>query len=151
MDLMSDDAIGALGLLVAEAAEKLVDSHDEALDKRAAMMIVDSPTFSNEDGRMQFAFKVKGNRQQPIPVSIEVMPEPQEEDEDFDFSPLSVALTATPMCACAQFKTDQRCPHTLAVSWWLQEQLGRRSINEVFEFLGEPRSGRGGSRSSVGE
>lgn len=137
MDLMSDDAIGALGLLVAEAAEKLVDSHDESLDKRAAMMIVDSPTFNNDEGRMQFAFKVKGNRQQPIPVSIEVMPEPPGEDEDFDYSPLSVALTATPKCVCAQFKKDQRCPHTLAISWWLQEQLGRRSINEVFEFLGE--------------
>ena len=137
MDLMSDDAVGALGLLVAEAAEKLVDSHDESLDKRAAMMMVDSPTFSNEDGRMQFAFKVKGNRQQPIPASIEVMPEPQGEDEDFDFSPLSVALNATPMCTCAEFKANGRCAHTLAIAWWLQEQLGRRSINEVFDFLGE--------------
>lgn len=137
MDLMSDDAVGALGLLVAEAAEKLVDSHDESLDKRAAMMMVDSPTFSNEDGRMQFAFKVKGNRQQPIPASIEVMPEPQGEGEDFDFSPLSVALNATPMCTCAEFKANGRCAHTLAIAWWLQEQLGRRSINEVFDFLGE--------------
>ncbi len=76
MDLMSDDAIGALGLLVAEAAEKLVDSHDELLDKRAAMMIVDSPTFNYDEGRMQCAFKVKGNRQQRIPVSIEVKPVP---------------------------------------------------------------------------
>ena len=137
MDLMSDDAIGALGLLVAEAAEKLVDSHDESLDKRAAMMTVESPTFSNEEGCMQFAFKVKGNRQQPISAAIEVMPEPQGEDEDFDYSPLSVALNASPTCTCDQFKTDQRCPHTLAISWWLQEQLGRRSISEVFEFLGE--------------
>ena len=44
MDLMSEESIGALGLLVAEAAERLVDSHDESLDKRAAMLIVDSPT-----------------------------------------------------------------------------------------------------------
>ena len=66
MDLMSDDSIGAFGLLVAEAAERLVDSHDVALDKRAAMMSVESPTFSNADGRMQFSFKVKGNRQQPV-------------------------------------------------------------------------------------
>ena len=137
MDLMSDDTIGALGLLVAEAAEKLVDSHEESLDKRAAMMIVDSPTFSNDEGRMQFSFKVKANRQQPIAASIEVMPEPQGEDEDFDYSPLSVALNATPACTCDQFKSGQRCPHTLAISWWLQEQLGRRSISEVFEFLGE--------------
>ena len=27
--------------------------------------------------------------------------------------------------------------HSLAVAWWLQEQLSRRSINEVFEFFGE--------------
>ncbi|MGI9471349.1 MAG: DEAD/DEAH box helicase, partial [Rubripirellula sp.] len=137
MDLMSDDAIGALGLLVSEAAERLVDSHDESLDKRAAMMTVESPTFSNEDGRMQFAFKVKGNRQQAIAASIEVVPEPPGEDEDFDYSPLSVSLDAAPTCVCDQFKSGQRCPHTLAISWWLQEQLGRRSINEVFEFLGE--------------
>ena len=30
MDLMSEESIGALGLLVAEAAERLVDSHDES-------------------------------------------------------------------------------------------------------------------------
>ena len=137
MDLMSDDEIGALGLLVAEAAERLVDSHDESLDKRAAMMTVESPTFSNEDGRMQSAFKVKGNRQQAITASIEVIPDRAENDEDYDFSPLSVSLEASPTCACDQFKSSQRCPHTLAISWWLQEQLGRRSISEVFEFLGE--------------
>lgn len=137
MDLMSDDEIGALGLLVAEAAERLVDSHDESLDKRAAMMTVESPTFSNEDGRMQFAFKVKGNRQQPIAASIEVIPDRPENDEDYDFSPLSVSLEASPTCTCDEFKSSQRCPHTLAISWWLQEQLGRRSIGEVFEFLGE--------------
>jgi superfamily II DNA or RNA helicase len=139
MDLMSDDAIGAFGLLVAEAAERLVDSHDESFDKRAAMLTVESPVFSREDGRMQFAFKVKGNRQQPVAVSIEVAPESdnEDQDEDFDFSPLSVSLAAVPACSCEQFKTGQRCPHTLAISWWLQEQLGRRSITDIFEFFGE--------------
>ncbi len=137
MDLMSDDAIGAFGLLVAEAAERLVDSHDGSLDKRAAMLSVDSPTFSKENGRMQFAFKVNGNRQQPVIASIEVAPQGEEDDEDFDFSLLSVALDAKPDCGCDQFASSRRCPHTLAIAWWLQEQLGRRSINQVFEFFGE--------------
>ncbi len=137
MDLMSDEAIGALGLLVAEAAERLVDSHDESLDKRAAMLVVESPTFSNEDGRMQFAFKVKGNRQTPVDASIVVAPEDFDGEEDYDFQPLSVSLQAEPHCGCDQFGDDRRCPHTLAIAWWLQEQLGRRSINQVFEFLGE--------------
>ncbi len=139
MDLMSDDAIGAFGLLVAEAAERLVDSHDESFDKRAAMLTVESPVFSRDDGRMQFAFKVKGNRQQAVAASIEVAPESgtEDQDEDFDFSPLSVSLAAIPACSCEQFKSGQRCPHTLAISWWLQEQLGRRSITDIFEFFGE--------------
>jgi superfamily II DNA or RNA helicase len=137
MDLMSNDAIGAFGLLVAEAAERLVDSHDGSLDKRAAMLTVASPTFSREGARMQFAFKVNGNRQQSVAASIEVYPQSEEDDEDFDFSPLSVALDAKPACGCDQFASDDRCVHTLAISWWLQEQLGRRSISEVFEFFGE--------------
>ena len=40
MDLMSDDAISAFGLLVSEACERLVDTHDQSLDKRAAMLTV---------------------------------------------------------------------------------------------------------------
>ncbi|MFK8112022.1 MAG: DEAD/DEAH box helicase [Rubripirellula sp.] len=134
---MSDDAIGAFGLLVAEAAERLVDSHDESLDKRAAMLSVESPVFSQESGQLRFAFKVTGNRQKPVPVSIDVAPEEDPGGENFDFSPLSVSLAAAPDCTCSVFKSSNRCPHTLAVSWWLQEQLGRRSITEVFEFFGE--------------
>ncbi len=137
MDLMSDEAIGVFGLLVAEAAERLVDSHEGTLDKRAAMLSIDSPTFSKENGRMQFAFKVNGNRQRPVAASIEVAALDPSDDEDFDYSLTSVSLEAKPACGCAQFSASLRCEHTLAISWWLQEQLGRRSINEVFEFLGE--------------
>jgi hypothetical protein len=137
MDLMSDDAIGAFGLLVSEAIASLVDSHDESLDKRAAMLTVESPTFSREDGRFLFAFKVKGNRQQAMAASIEVGPHSQQDNEEYARAPLSVSLAATPSCPCDPFKSDQRCPHTLAVSWWVQEQLGRRSISEIFEFFSE--------------
>lgn len=137
MDLMSEESIGALGLLVAEAAERLVDSHDESLDKRAAMLIVDSPTFSSESGKLHFGFKVKGNRQSLMEVNLEVASEVDDEEEEH-FHPLNVALEATPHCPCDQFgKSGDRCAHSLAVAWWLQEQLSRRSINEVFEFFGE--------------
>lgn len=137
MDLMSEESIGALGLLVAEAAERLVDSHDESLDKRAAMLMVESPTFSSESGTLQFGFKVKGNRQSAVEVRLEVAPDATEDDE-LEFHPLHVSLQATPHCQCEQFQSgSSRCAHTLASAWWLQEQLSRRSINEVFEFFGE--------------
>lgn len=137
MDLMSEESIGALGLLVAEAAERLVDSHNESLDKRAAMLIVESPTFSSESGTLQFGFKVKGNRQSVMDVHLEVSSDAAA-DEEAQFHPLNVSLEAVPNCSCEQFiEGGKRCAHTLAVSWWLQEQLSRRSINEVFEFFGE--------------
>ena len=138
MDLMSDDAIGAFGILVAEAAERLVDSHDGSLDKRAAMLTVDSPTLSKTDGLLSFGFKVNGNRQPSFSATIDVGPEEDPaRDEEFDYQPMSVALEARPTCDCDQFRSNRRCIHTLATAWWLQEQLGRRSISQVFEFLGE--------------
>ena len=70
-------------------------------------------------------------------VNLEVASEVDDEEEEH-FHPLNVALEATPHCPCDQFgKSGDRCAHSLAVAWWLQEQLSRRSINEVFEFFGE--------------
>ncbi|MFG0261969.1 MAG: ATP-dependent helicase, partial [Novipirellula sp. JB048] len=137
MDLMSDDAIAAFGLLVGEAVERLVDEHDESFDKRAAMLTVDSPTLSREGGQLKFEFKVKGNRQPTAATTIEVAAERQTEDEDFDGSPENASFKAVGACACAQFKTYSQCAHTLSTAWWLQEQLGRRGISEVLSFLGE--------------
>ena len=137
MDLMSDDAISAFGLLVSEACERLVDTHDQSLDKRAAMLTVESPVFSREDGVMGFSFSVTGNRQKPVETSILMQPEADTEDADFDYQPTSVALKAVPQCVCSQFQSDGRCAHSLATAWWLQEQLGRRSITDVLEFFGE--------------
>ncbi len=137
MDLMSDDAIGAFGLLVSEACERLVDSHNPLLDKRAAMLAVQSPVFSKDGGMMTFSFTVTGNRQKPVEASISVSPEIDPNETDFDFEPTSVSLQAVPVCECTQFGSDKQCAHSLAAAWWLQEQLGRRSITEVLEFFGE--------------
>ncbi len=137
MDLMSEDAIGTFGLLVSEACERLVDAHDESLDKRAAMLTVGSPVFSQEGGVIHFAFSVTGNRQKPVETAILISPEIDSSEVDFDYKPSSVALTAAPQCSCSEFRSSGRCAHSLAAAWWLQEQLGRRSITEVLEFFGE--------------
>ncbi|TWT83182.1 ATP-dependent helicase HepA [Planctomycetes bacterium CA13] len=137
MDLMSDDAIAAFGLLVAEAVERLVDEHDEAFDKRAAMLTVDSPTLNREGDRLQFQFKLKGNRQSTVSAGIDIAAERDVDDEDLDYSPNTVSLKAVPSCVCPQFKTHYQCSHTLSIAWWLQEQLGRRSISDVLDFFGD--------------
>ena len=132
---MSENAVAALGLLVAEAAERLVDEHDESLDKRAALMKIESPTFQHIDNVLRFEFRVKGNRQPEVTSVIEISPD-IDPDEDEEFSPMGTSLTAVPSCSCG-VTAGSKCSHTLAVSWWLQEQLGRRSISDVFEFFSE--------------
>ncbi len=86
---MSDEAIGAFGVLVSEAVSRLVDSHDGSLDKRAAMLKVESPTFLGSGGELKFEFKVTGNRQQAMSVGIDVLPEADEDDDD-EFDALAV-------------------------------------------------------------
>ncbi|TWT52918.1 ATP-dependent helicase HepA [Rubripirellula amarantea] len=138
MDLMSDDAISAFGILVGEAIERLVDRHNESLDKQAAMMSVDGPTFSQVDHRMQFDFRVKGNRQKTVECQIEIHEQANEDGEEKSFdSLLDTAFEASPSCTCDIFLEQHTCQHTLASSWLLQEQLARRGAAEVFEFLGE--------------
>ena len=139
MELTSDDAIAAFGLLIAEAAKTLVDAHSEALDKRAAMMRVESPVFERDGEELGFSFKVKGNRQKPVVCTIGVVPNrgDGQDEEDYDYSPMNVSLDAKPHCECTDFGRDNECSHSLAVAWWLQEQLARRSISEVFDFFEE--------------
>ncbi|WP_231615321.1 DEAD/DEAH box helicase [Novipirellula artificiosorum] len=134
---MSDDAIAAFGLLVAEAVERLVDEHDESFDKRAAMLTIDSPTLSREGKLLRFQFKLKGNRQSTVVAGIDIAAEESEEDDDIDYSPDTVSLKATPACGCPQFRTYNQCAHTLSIAWWLQEQLGRRSISDILDFFGD--------------
>ncbi len=141
MDLMSDDVIGDFGLLVAEAAERLVDSHDESLDKRAAMMAIESPTIHQINESFRLEFSVKGNRQRPVASTIEIIVTKQREEDEksFDYGAEELTVKAVPGCDCRDFQEDGSggCCHTLAIAWWLQEQLGRRSVSDVLEFFGE--------------
>lgn len=137
MDLMSDDAVGAFGLLISEACERLVDTHDEYLDKRASMLSVESPVFSQSGDILGFAFTVSGNRQKPVDTSIAIAVEPDPDADGYGRRSPQLAVRAVPACQCPAFSRDQRCAHTLAAAWWLQEQLGRRSLHEVLDFFSE--------------
>ncbi len=135
MDLMSKDASQAFGLGVVESIEHLVNSHDDYLDKRAAMFSVDQPSLSQGNDSLVFEFKIVGNRQSPVVTSIEISAMPEDPSEESFEPSLDISMQAVPRCGCIQFSRDQRCPHSLAAAWWLQEQLGRRGATDVLEFF----------------
>ena len=134
MDWIAEDQLESLGLLLGEAMEILVESHDQEFDKRAAMLSVQTPTLTQADDGVRFDFQVQGNRQRIQPIVIEVGPAV---DADDGPGAPAASLLATCHCGCVAFHRDQRCPHTLAAAWWLQEQIARRRGNgQLIEFLG---------------
>ncbi|WP_146576549.1 DEAD/DEAH box helicase [Neorhodopirellula pilleata] len=133
MDWIAEDQIGSLGLLLGEAIERLVDSHDEDFDKQAAMLGVKTPTLTQGDEGVRFDFQLQGNRQRLQSVAIIVRPLV----DDDDIGTEAVQLFADCECGCVVYQRDLRCPHTLASGWWLQEQMARRRGNgQLLEFLG---------------
>lgn len=133
MDWIAEDQIGSLGLLLGEAIERLVDSHDQEFDKRAAMMSVKTPTLTQGDDGVRFEFQVQGNRQRLQSVVITVHPQFDQDDPGAE----AMQLRADCECGCVSHQRDLRCPHTLASGWWLQEQMARRRGNgQLIEFLG---------------
>ncbi|MEM1068226.1 MAG: DEAD/DEAH box helicase [Planctomycetota bacterium] len=147
--MTSDDVTGDFGLMVSEAADRLVDLHDESLDKRAALLTVEAPTLRNINGSFRLDFSVKGNRQRSMDVAIEItlvdengerlLDENSTPDEDGALNVVAdeIAVDASPSCDCSDCAQDGCCSHALAVSWWLQEQLGRRPVSEIFQFFGD--------------
>ncbi len=133
MDLISEDAVGTFGLLAAEAVERLVDCHDTSLDKRAAMLNVGVPSLAQEGGTLLFTFNVSGTRQKTVKTTIGI----EGSFEEGRSGLLGLDLACEPGCTCPAFSRDGHCVHTLAASWWLQEQLGRRSISEMVDFFSE--------------
>ncbi|TWT66397.1 DEAD/DEAH box helicase [Allorhodopirellula solitaria] len=132
MDWIAEDQIGSLGLLLGEAVERLVDSHDQEFDKHAAMMNVKTPTLTQGDEGVRFEFQVRGNRQRTQNVVIMVHPQPDPDDPGAE----SMQLRGECECGCAAHQRQLRCAHTLACAWWMQEQITRRRGNgQLFEFL----------------
>jgi len=124
--------INHIGTLISEAVEVLIAVHDRALDKRASQVRVKQPTLSRDAEALSFDFLGKDNRETGLKYSISIRPE---RNETTVRGRLQVSLDAVPDCNCTLFTAGSRCPHTLAASWWLQEQLGRRSGVEVEEFF----------------
>ncbi|MCC9655138.1 DEAD/DEAH box helicase [Rhodopirellula halodulae] len=132
MDWIAEDQLGSLGLLMGEAVERLVDSHDEGFDSRAAMLTVKTPTLTQGDHGVRFDFQIVGNREKQQSVALEIVPSVDDDDPGG-----TSELTSQCHCGCVAFLRDQSCPHTLAAAWWLQEQIARRSGNgQLIEFLG---------------
>ncbi|TWU16616.1 DEAD/DEAH box helicase [Planctomycetes bacterium Poly21] len=132
MDWIAEDQIGSLGLLLGEAVERLVDSHDQEFDKHAAMMNVKTPTLTQGDDGVRFEFQVKGNRQRMQSVAVIVQPLADPEDPSAE----AMQLRGDCECGCLAYERSLRCAHTLACAWWMQEQITRRRGNgQLFEFL----------------
>jgi superfamily II DNA or RNA helicase len=128
MDLRSKQQFNSIGLFLSEAITRLVDSHATELDKRAAMLLMRPPQLSRDDAILHFDFKIESPRQPPVATRITIRPESPEPGVT------DIELRAIPKCACLQFSRERRCPHSLASSWWLQEQLSRH-VGNTMEFF----------------
>lgn len=144
MDLITDNLPSAFGLLLGEAVSRLVDDHNESLDKRAAMLRVETPKFSQSDGKLSFEFRMRPSRKPPYLVTLEVAPDVDDLDGGRLESPLDLSLRTEVRCDCNQFERSEsmvpgngRCSCTLAVAWWMHEQIARRSSEEVLLFLSD--------------
>ena len=137
MDLMSDDLVDAFGILVAEAIERLVDSHDESLDKRASLQSVETPTINRLEDGFIFQFKISASRQPVQSVNLVIKPDEDGDDVDFEHPVFEKTLQAQGVCECDANKKDGSCCHTLAAAWWLQEQISRYGASSVLEMLSD--------------
>lgn len=132
MDWIAEDQIGSLGLLLGEAVERLVDSHDQEFDKHAAMIAVKTPTLTQGDDGVRFDFQIKGNRQRILSVAITVRPLVDPDDPGAE----AMQLRGACECGCPTYERHLSCAHTLACAWWMQEQITRRRGNgQLIEFL----------------
>lgn len=133
MESPIDSDIALLNIAMAEAIEQLVNEHDAGLDKRAAMQEIVSPTLTQTEGTLDFGFAIRADKSVLASPKIRLMPEMPRVSGRKGRSELS--LIAMAECDCEWFELRDQCAHTLAASWWLQEQLARRGAAEVGDFL----------------
>lgn len=136
MDLPIDSDIAFFSVAMAEAIEELVNEHDAELDKRAAMLALAPPALSQNGSSLDFVFSIRSGQSIIASPSLSLMPEmsqvPSRHRGGQDLS-----LLAIPHCDCDHFTAHEQCAHTLAAAWWLQEQLGRRSMDDLGNFFAE--------------
>ena len=134
MNTPSSGNLGYVGVLIAESVEALISEHDRDLDKRASQIRVKTPTLDRNGEALCFVFKGKGGRDEGSKFEIQVRTDVNDSARDRKRGVIS-SLTATPVCECPTFQQQSKCHHTLAASWWLQEQLSRRGPDEIEEFF----------------
>ncbi|TVQ04372.1 MAG: DEAD/DEAH box helicase [Planctomycetaceae bacterium] len=131
MEMPIESEIAVLSVAMKEAVECLVNEHPASLDKRAAMQEVTSPTLMQRDGTLEFGFAIRADKSIVASPKIRMMPEmvgrPRKHSD--------LSLIAIADCDCEWFSAREQCPHTLAASWWLQEQLTRRSPSQIDDFM----------------
>lgn len=131
MEMPIDSDIALLSVAMKEAVECLVNEHPASLDKRAAMQELTSPTLMQREETLEFGFAIRADKSIVASPKIRLVPEmvhrPRIRGE--------LSLVAIGDCDCEWFASREQCPHTLAASWWLQEQLTRRTPAQIDEFL----------------
>ena len=137
MDLPIDSDIAFFGSAMAEAIEELVNEHDAELDKRAAMLALTPPALSQNGSSLDFVFSIRFGQSIVASPSLSLMPEMSQFPSSRHRGGQELSLLAIPHCDCDHFTAHEQCSHTLAAAWWLQEQLGRRSLNELSNFFAE--------------
>jgi superfamily II DNA or RNA helicase len=136
MELPIDSDIAFISIAMAEAIEELVNEHEADLDKRAAMLVLAAPTLTQSGSSLDFVFSVRSGKSIIASPSLSLMPEiAQYPTRQRGAQELS--LMAIPHCDCDYFKANEQCPHTLAASWWLQEQLSRRGVEDIGDFFAQ--------------
>ena len=131
---MSSDNFGMFGAIIGEAVEALVEEHDREFDKRAAMFSVLAPSLMQEDDCLVFHFRMKKSGNDRSECDILLGPEATENHKGSKRAPL-VTLRASGRCKCQTHTQFEGCPHTLAASWWLHEQLTRRDPEDIEDFF----------------
>ncbi len=131
---MSSDNFGMFGAIIGEAVEALVEEHDREFDKRAAMFSVLSPSLMQEDDVLVFHFRMKKSGNDRSECDILLGPDVVEGQKGSKRAP-AVTLRASGRCKCQTHTQFDGCPHTLAASWWLHEQLTRRDPDDIEDFF----------------
>ncbi len=132
----SSGDLGLIGVLIGEAIEVLISQHDRGFDKRASQVRIRTPTLDRDGNALCFVFKGKGNREDSVPFQIRVTPDADSRSQSKGRrSSLDMSFLASAACECGSFKESGLCQHSLAASWWLQEQLGRLGPSDIEGFF----------------
>lgn len=133
---MQDGNIGLVAVLISEAVEDLVSKHDRGFDKRAAQVRVRPPVLAQEADVLAFIFQGRRGPEERFKFAIRISPD-QDAAGIGHKRKSSLEFVAKSDCQCPAFQQFNQCHHTLAAAWWLHEQIGRRSPDDIEDFFAQ--------------